>query len=601
MTVYPNNESSMLSGSHSRMLFEDSGIDPAVAAERGYETVRSRAELLDFKKYQRRAPALRVPMYSPDGITRSSQLRPDNPRRDKKGKSIKYETAGGSECILDVHPRMREEARRGDGDLWITEGIKKADALTSRGLCTVGLIGVWNWQRGGEMLPCWKSIRLNGRRVYIVFDKDVREKEGVQLALKDIIKRLEGLGAEVMVVYLPGPEKGVDDYLVAGGTVNELKMLARHFDPDDFGRIRLSKDERLRALVEDLERRFWSEEWKGQGGYSDRDVALKLIEEARRQGKAVVGGLRVVKSWGDLELETKVSSRTLAKALARLEERGFCERDNEGRESGKAGAFILRASVNHYGGSNEDEGKVTQELQAYDPTGLHLRAPRLRWSSPAVKPRRGFISGTRRPRQGPPPEPRPAVKRLGKIRGAILDVLDHAGGCTTLLEIADTLHRKRPRDLRRRNLPMLEQAGIITMDGDTVSLSDNWLDALEEQRKLGGEIEAEDVARRRLDTKRKAFHGRDKVKLSRHFVNSGADGHIEDLERVGDPLSPEDAEVLEAIRAFEGKHGPGSFRWDQASCKKMFYSGPIRGHWPEQDQLRRIRDHVRALDMEVAA
>ena len=597
-----------LSSSHRRQL-QESGIDPGIEAERAYETVRSRADLLDFRKYQRRAsanaPALRVPMYSPDGITRLSQLRPDKPRKDKKGKAIKYETPGGSEAILDVHPRMMEEARNGSGDLWITEGIKKADSLTSRGLCTVGLVGVWNGQRDGKLLSCWDHVALDGRRVYIVFDSDVIVKEGVQLALERLVAALEERGAEVLVVYLPEAEDsskvGVDDYLVAGGTVPGLKMLARKFEPADFGRIRLSKDEKLRALVEDLERRFWGEEWKGQGGHSDRDAALKLIEATRRHGKIAADGIRVVKSWGSLELETKVSRRTLAKSLNRLEERGFCYRDNEGREDGKAGAFILRASVNHYGGSGDSEGKVTKTLQAYDPTGLHLRAPRLRWSSPARKPRRGVVAGTRKVRQGSPPEPRPAVKRLGKIRGAILDVLDTAGGSASLQGIADVLHRKRPRDLRRRNLPLLEEAGIITVDEDQVSLTDNWLDALEEQRELGGEVEAEEKAGLDLSRRRKAYHGRDHVKPSHHFVNLGADGHVEDLERIGGQLSPEDAAALEAIEAYEDKHGRGSFRWDAASCKKMFYSGPIRGHWPEADQLRRIREHLEARDIRKAA
>lgn len=203
MGLYARNtrDTNLLSQRDRHTLEVESGIDSSVIAEREYETVKNRAELLEFKKYQRR-PGLRIPMYSPDGITRSSQLKPRNPRvRD--GKSIKYETAGGSRCILDVHPRMRDEARDGNGDLWITEGIKKADSLTSRGLCTVGVIGVWNWQRGGEMLPCWDYIRLDGRRVYIVFDSDVMVKPEVQLALERLVAALEERGADVMVVYLP--------------------------------------------------------------------------------------------------------------------------------------------------------------------------------------------------------------------------------------------------------------------------------------------------------------------------------------------------------------------------------------------------------------
>jgi Domain of unknown function (DUF3854) len=185
------------------MLFGESGISSGIAQERSYYTARRRSEVPEvFKNYQRK-PGLVVPIYSPDDTSRSWQLRPDKPRTDKKGKPLKYETPGNSKVILDVHPLMLEEVRSGDEDLWITEGIKKADALTSRGLPTVGLIGVWNWQRYGQMLPCWDHVRLEGRRVYVVFDSDVMVKEGVQLALERLVAALEGLGAEVLVVYLP--------------------------------------------------------------------------------------------------------------------------------------------------------------------------------------------------------------------------------------------------------------------------------------------------------------------------------------------------------------------------------------------------------------
>ncbi|MCA1739507.1 MAG: DUF3854 domain-containing protein, partial [Actinobacteria bacterium] len=208
MQSYPDSPQRVhLRSEHKHQLFVGSGIDPAIAAERGYKTITSRAELLEFKKYQRR-PGLHIPIYSPDGQTESCQLRPDNPRKDKKGKALRYETPGGSTVILDVHPRMREEVRSGSGDLCITEGIKKADALTSRGLPTIGLIGVWNFQRGGEMLPCWDHVRLNGRRVYVAYDSDVMVKENVQLALERLVAALEGRGAEVLVVYLPDAADG---------------------------------------------------------------------------------------------------------------------------------------------------------------------------------------------------------------------------------------------------------------------------------------------------------------------------------------------------------------------------------------------------------
>ena len=54
---------------HRQALLKDSGIAPAVLAERGYYTAKTKAELarLGFSERQRRTPALVVPMYSPAG------------------------------------------------------------------------------------------------------------------------------------------------------------------------------------------------------------------------------------------------------------------------------------------------------------------------------------------------------------------------------------------------------------------------------------------------------------------------------------------------------------------------------------------------------
>ena len=141
-----------------------------------------------------------------------------------------------------------------------------------------------------------------------------------------------------------------------------------------------------------------------------------------------------------------------------------------------------------------------------------MRAPRLRWSRPKYKPRRGVVRDTRMVRQSIKLEARDRIRRLGKIRGAILDALDASGGTATLQEIAEALHRARPRDLRRRNLPMLEDAGIVVVEGDHVHLAADWLERLEDQRELGKEVEADELAATRHKLKSRAFHNRHKVK-----------------------------------------------------------------------------------------
>jgi hypothetical protein len=169
---------------------------------------------------------------------------------------------------------------------------------------------------------------------------------------------------------------------------------------------------------------------------------------------------------------------------------------------------VLRANVNRYRESPANAREAADGEAETTLSSLQLRAPRLRWSQPKYTPKRGLVSGTRKVRQSPKAEARDRIERLGKIRGAALDVLDAAGGSTTLQKIAEALHHPRPRDIRRRNLPMLVEAGIIEVDGDLVSLADNWLEALEEQRQLGREIEAEELAETHHKLKSRAYHRR---------------------------------------------------------------------------------------------
>lgn len=70
-----------LSDAHQKMLFEESGIHHGVAEERGYRTVKRRAELEEFPEWQRRL-GLYIPTYSPDGrlrAARSARISPGSP------------------------------------------------------------------------------------------------------------------------------------------------------------------------------------------------------------------------------------------------------------------------------------------------------------------------------------------------------------------------------------------------------------------------------------------------------------------------------------------------------------------------------------------
>lgn len=188
------------------MLLEESAISPEIVAGRGYWTAEKRSDVPDvFPDWQRRR-GLVIPTCSPSGAS-SYQLRPAAPRK-RNGKARKYEQPGGLGCILDVHPFYMEAVQDARVRLWITEGCKKGDSLASRGECTISLSGVWNWQRGGKPLPCWEYVPLQGREIYVVFDSDVMVKPEVQQALERLVCFLEGRGATVNVVYLPGVADG---------------------------------------------------------------------------------------------------------------------------------------------------------------------------------------------------------------------------------------------------------------------------------------------------------------------------------------------------------------------------------------------------------
>jgi hypothetical protein len=180
----------VLASHHETMLREESGITQEVIDTRGYRTVKTKAELetLGFSNSQCNKPGLLIPVYSPTGDIATYQFRPDMPRIDKNGKSVKYETPSGSRMVLDVHPFARERLGNPVVPLFVTEGIKKGDALVSRGLCTVTLLGVWSWRgRNGDggltALAEWDYVALNDREVYIVFDSDVMLKPQVHKAM----------------------------------------------------------------------------------------------------------------------------------------------------------------------------------------------------------------------------------------------------------------------------------------------------------------------------------------------------------------------------------------------------------------------------------
>jgi hypothetical protein len=170
-------------------------VSDQVATERGYQSALKKADLekLGFGRQQQLVPALVLPIHSARCKIESFQLRPDTPRHIK-GKPRKYEMKAGSRMTIDCHPRLTKRNGRAPliadptAPLFITEGIPKADAAVSIGLCCIALLGVYNFrgtnEAGGKVaLADWESIALNDRRTFIAFDSDVMERRSVHSAL----------------------------------------------------------------------------------------------------------------------------------------------------------------------------------------------------------------------------------------------------------------------------------------------------------------------------------------------------------------------------------------------------------------------------------
>ena len=218
------------------------GISDEVMDERGYASLEDKPAVgaYGFTGAQCRAPALLVPvMWGKEEVLH--QLRPDSPR-EVEGKRVKYETPQGSRMRMDCPPRVTADLTDASVPLWITEGVKKADAAASAGLCCIALLGVWNWRgtrRDGSSGPLddWDDVTLAGRTTYVAYDSDVMTKPEVRDALQAMTVFLAGRGAQVRWIYLPEgevnpidgsrPKVGLDDYLSDGGTPEDLIASAK--------------------------------------------------------------------------------------------------------------------------------------------------------------------------------------------------------------------------------------------------------------------------------------------------------------------------------------------------------------------------------------
>jgi Domain of unknown function (DUF3854) len=225
---------------HAAMLAA-STVTAEHARLRGYVSVdiKKRLENLGVTPAGRNIPGLLVPQLRKDGSTWGYQYRPDAPRINGTGKPIKYETPTGQRNGIDVPPGVGPMLDDPTVPLFVTEGVKKADAAACVGLACVALPGVWSWlgknpQGGKVAVADWHDVALNGRRVILAFDSDVVAKKAVRSALNHLAAYLESKDAKVEYLHLPNTgdgKTGLDDYLAAH-TVDELWTLVRPDPPE---------------------------------------------------------------------------------------------------------------------------------------------------------------------------------------------------------------------------------------------------------------------------------------------------------------------------------------------------------------------------------
>jgi hypothetical protein len=181
-------------------------------------------------------------------------FKPNEPREssDKPGKKIKYEHPPKTDLSIflldvpdDVAGRIYDkagvqptESDRASGFwycVWkhnvpvtITEGAKKAASLLSQGHAAIGLPGIYAGYRSRDeqgyecapkLHPELAVFATKDRQITFCFDFETRPKtvRNIEISTLRTAGLLEAAGAKVNVIRLPGPDKGVDDFIVNNG------------------------------------------------------------------------------------------------------------------------------------------------------------------------------------------------------------------------------------------------------------------------------------------------------------------------------------------------------------------------------------------------
>jgi hypothetical protein len=134
---------------------------------------------------------------------------------------------------LDVHPLALPMFETAERVFFVIEGCIKADAILSAGEAVFSVPSVTLWN--ADELPAFAAKYLQGKTVYIVPDSDWAEKNEVFTQAMYCRTFLRKLGIDALIAAPPPDEsgdkqddkQGVDDFLGAGGSVDDLIVLDR--------------------------------------------------------------------------------------------------------------------------------------------------------------------------------------------------------------------------------------------------------------------------------------------------------------------------------------------------------------------------------------
>ena len=154
----------------------------------------------------------------------------------------------------------------------LCEGEKKAACLLSMGFVAVALPGIWNGRVGKQdfderLHPDLVPMAQAGRKFIILFDYETRANTrwSVFQATVRTIRTIESLFCTGEVALLPGPEKGVDDFVVARGKDADALLTALVNDAKS---------------LKDYQRSYRAKKWGLSKYQPDVTVNIKYLTQA---------------------------------------------------------------------------------------------------------------------------------------------------------------------------------------------------------------------------------------------------------------------------------------------------------------------------------